>query len=69
MARRTDTGFITKSLLVELLTDGAVRVLNIRNGNWVTVTQSPKGVKSFVSVGTFEKDQLERYARGLPHDP
>ena len=37
MEERTATGFKTKDLLVELLTDGCVRVLNTRNGKYVEV--------------------------------
>ena len=61
MAHRIDTGFETKNLRVELLTDGCVRVLNMRNGQYVEVSQSDKGVKSFVHCGHMEPDALARY--------
>lgn len=63
MAHRTETGFETKNLRVELLTDGFVRVLNMRNGQYVEVSQSDKGVKSFVHCGHMEPDELARYLR------
>ena len=66
MSRRTPTGFITKQLMVELLTDGYVRVLNTRNGQWVEVSQSDRGTKLFVSCGHFEKDALARYLATTP---
>ena len=61
MAHRTETGFQTKQLLVEHLTDGCVRVLNTRNGQYVQVSQSEKGTKSFVHCGHMETDELKRY--------
>ena len=61
MAERTETGFRTKDLLVELLTDGWVRVLNTRNGNYVEVSQSDKGVKSFVRCDHMTPEQLKSY--------
>lgn len=63
MAERTEHGFKTKDLLCECLTDGMIRVLNTKNGKWVTVQQSPKGQKQWVSCGRFEKDELSRYLR------
>ena len=66
MATRTSTGFETKNLRVELLTDGLVRVLNMRNGQFVEVSQSDKGVKSFVHCGHMEPDALASYlAQGV----
>lgn len=61
MAERTETGFKTKDLLVELLTDGWVRVLNTRNGKYVEVSQSDKGVKSFVRCDHMTPEQLKSY--------
>lgn len=61
MAERTETGFKTKDLLVELLTDGWVRVLNTRNGKYVEVSQSDKGMKSFVKCDHMTPEQLKSY--------
>ncbi len=61
MSERTETGFKTKDLLVELLNDGWVRVLNTRNGHYVEVSQSDKGVKSFVDFGRMEPENLTSY--------
>ena len=63
MAERTEHGFKTLDLLCEVLTDGMVRVLNTKTGRWVTVQQSPKGRKQWVSAGDFTKDEVTRYLR------
>lgn len=61
MNERTATGFKTKDLLVELLNGGCVRVLNTRNGKYVEVSQSDKGVKSFVRCDHMTPKQLKSY--------
>lgn len=69
MAQRTEHGFQTKQLLCEVLTDGFIRILNTRTGLWVTVQQSDKGTKQWVSCGEFGKDELARYLSANTHYP
>lgn len=63
MPKLTKHGFECGTLRAEALCDNAIRVLNVKTGQYVVVQTSPAGRKQWVSAGDIEKAMLPGYLK------